>query len=177
MPFDPGQATPGRRRLMPQTFVLRMRRDLSSPTEPPVWPPGVTLETLGAKPDKKLVQAAHSVLEAGFWEGGGGAPIFRQWWKALRKDDEFDPALVFLAMENGFVLGMAQCWTSSFVKDLAVHPGARRRGLGRALMLAAFHAFQQRGATHVDLKVREENVAAQALYHSLGMRVVARDAG
>jgi ribosomal protein S18 acetylase RimI-like enzyme len=72
---------------------------------------------------------------------------------------------------------MAQCWTSSFIKDLAVHPAARRRGLGRALMLATFHAFAQRGSTHVDLKVREENAAAQALYRSLGMRVVARDAG
>ena len=162
---------------MAQTFVLRMRRDLSGPVEPAEWPPGVMMRTLGAKPDKKLVQAAHAVLEAGFWEGGGGAPIFRQWWKALRKDDEFDPALVFLAMEEETVLGMAQCWTSSFIKDLAGHPAARRRGLGRALMLAVFQAFQQRGATHVDLKVREENAAAQALYHSLGMRIVSRDAG
>ena len=162
---------------MAQTFVLRMRRDLSGPVEPAEWPPGVVMRALGAKPDKKLVQAAHAVLEAGFWEGGGGAPIFRQWWKALRKDDEFDPALVFLAMEGETVLGMAQCWTSSFIKDLAVHPAARRRGLGRALMLAVFHTFQQRGAAHVDLKVREENAAAQALYHSLGMRIVSRDAG
>jgi len=162
---------------MAQAFVLRMRRDLSGPVEPPEWPPGVVLRTLSARPDKKLVQAAHAVLEAGFWEGGGGAPIFRQWWKAVSRDDEFDPALVFLAMEGETVLGMAQCWTSSFIKDLAVHPAARRRGLGRALMLATFHAFAQRGATHVDLKVREENAAAQALYHSLGMRIVSRDAG
>lgn len=162
---------------MAQTFVLRLRRDLVGVIAPPVWPAGVTLRTLGARPEKKLAQAAHAVLEAGFWEGGGGAPIFRQWWKALRKDEEFDPALVFLAMEDGAVIGMAQCWTSSFVKDLAVHPAARKRGLGRALMLAAFHAFQQRGATHVDLKVREENAVAQALYRSLGMRVVSRDAG
>lgn len=171
--FDPGTD----RCLMAKTYVLRMRRDLSGSIEAPVWPPGVTLRTLGPKPEKKLAQAAHAVLEAGFWEGGGGAPIFRQWWKAVSKDEEFDPALVFLAMEAGAVIGMAQCWTSAFVKDLAVHPTARRRGLGRALMLAAFHAFAQRGAAYVDLKVREENTVAQALYHSLGMRVVARDAG
>lgn len=162
---------------MAQTFVLRMRRELVGSIEPPVWPAGVALRTLGAKPEKNLAQAAHSVLEAGFWEGGGGAPIFRQWWKAVSKDDEFDPALVFLAMEGSAVIGMAQCWTSSFIKDIAVHPAARRRGLGRALMLAAFQAFAQRGATHIDLKVREENGVAQALYRSLGMRVVARDAG
>ena len=29
---------------------------------------------------------------------------------------------------------MMQCWTSAFVKDLAVHPRARKQGVGRALM-------------------------------------------
>ena len=70
---------------------------------------------------------------------------------------------------------MAQCWTSAFIKDLAVHPRARRRGVGRALMLMAFHAFAKRGATHVDLKVREENASALRLYRDLGMKIIARD--
>lgn len=162
---------------MADGVVLRMRRELSGAQERPVWPAGVSARTLGAKPDRKLAQAAHGVLEAGFWEGGGGAPIFRQWWNALRKDEEFDPGLVFIAMEAGEVIGLAQCWTSAFVKDLAVHPRARRRGLGRALMLTAFHAFAQRGASHVDLKVRAENATAIALYHALDMRIVERERG
>ena len=162
---------------MAETFVLRMRRDLSGALEVPQWPPGIVVRTLGQKPDRKLVQAAHAVLEAGFWEGGGGAPMFRQWWKALRKDREFDPELVFLAREGVDVIGLAQCWTSAFVKDLAVHPRVRRRGIGRALMLAAFNAFAARGATHVDLKVRGENTAAIALYHALRMQTIARERG
>jgi ribosomal protein S18 acetylase RimI-like enzyme len=161
---------------MGKHYVLRMRRDLSESVEPPVWPAGITLRTLAPKPDKKEAKAAHSVLEAGFWEGGGGAPIFPRWWKALRKDSEFDPALVFLAFEGKDVVGMAQCWTSGFIKDLAVQPGARKRGIGRALMLTTFDAFQKRGAAHVDLKVREENETAQRLYASLRMRIVSRDA-
>jgi ribosomal protein S18 acetylase RimI-like enzyme len=160
---------------MAQSQVLRMRRDLSGAIEALPWPDGVVLETLDRKPDKRLVQAAHGVLEAGFWEGGGGAPIFRQWWKALHEDREFDPELVFLALEGAEVIGVAQCWTSAFVKDLAVHPRARRRGVGRALMLAAFHAFAGRGAKHVDLKVREENTGAIALYTSLRMQTVSRE--
>jgi ribosomal protein S18 acetylase RimI-like enzyme len=162
---------------MAQSFVLRMRRELAGEIEAPEWPDGVIVRTLGAKPEKALVQAAHAVLEAGFWEGGGGAPIFRQWWKALRKDKEFDPALIFLAMEGGEVIGVVQCWTSSFVKDLAVHPRARRRGVGRALMLQAFRAFADRGSSHVDLKVREENATAITLYHSLRMQTIAREPG
>jgi len=162
---------------MADGLVLRMRRDLSVALAPPRWPPGVSVRTLGPKPDRRLAQAAHAVLEAGFWEGGGGAPIFRQWWNALRKDAEFDPALLFIATDASGVVGLAQCWTSAFVKDLAVHPQARRRGIGRALMLAAFHAFAQRGAQHVDLKVRAENAAAIALYRSLGMDIVERIGG
>lgn len=182
MRFDAGQAgyprsglnAPPGWRLMPQAFVLLMRRELDGPIEPPSWPAGVSVQTLGAKPDQKLLKAAHAVLEPGYWEGGGGAPIFRKWWNALRKDAEYDPALVFIATDGEGIAGLAQCWTSSFVKDLAVAPRMRRKGLGRALMLAAFSEFARRGAAHVDLKVREDNVSAIALYHSLRMRTIAR---
>lgn len=136
----------------------------------------MALKILGPKPDMALVKGAHSVLEAGYWEGGGGAPIFRQWWKALRKDYEFDPALFFLAIDDEGVAGIAQCWKSAFVKDLAVHPRARRRGIGRALMMTVFHEFAQRGAAYVDLRTREDNTNAQAFYLSLGMTLVAREA-
>lgn len=159
---------------MPQAFVLLMRRDLDEPVEPPIWPTGVSVQTLGAKPDLKLLKAAHAVLEPGYWEGGGGAPIFRKWWNALRKDVEYDPALVFIATDAEGVAGLAQCWTSPFVKDLAVAPRMRRKGLGRALMLVAFSEFARRGAAHVDLKVREDNAGAIALYQSLRMRMIAR---
>ena len=63
------------------------------------------------------------------------------------------------------------------MKDLAVHPRVRRRGIGRALMLTAFHTFERRGARYVDLKVREENLNAQRLYRDLGMTVVGREPG
>ena len=161
---------------MGQHFVLRMRRELSGDIEQPAWPTGVICWTLAPKPDKRDAKAAHSVLEAGFWEGGGGAPIFRKWWPQLHKDSEFDPTVLFLAIEGKDVIGMAQCWTSAFIKDLAVHPRARKRGIGRALMLTTFHAFAKRGVSHVDLKVREENANAQRLYCDLGMTIVSRDA-
>lgn len=161
--------------MMVQPFVLRMRRMLDGPIVHSASSPGVVLETLGPKPDRRLLMGGHAILESGYWEGGGGAPSFRRWWKALRKDEEFDPALVFLAMDSIGVAGMAQCWTSCFVKDLAVHSRARRRGIGRALMLAAFQEFARRGALHVDLKVREENFGAIALYQALGMRIVGRE--
>lgn len=160
--------------MMAGDFVLLMRRDLAGGVEAPHWPAGVSVRIAGTKPEKKFLQAAHAVLEPGYWEGGGGAPIFRQWWKALHKDKEYDPALFFIATDAEGVAGLVQCWTSAFIKDLAVAPRMRRRGLGRALMLHAFDAFAARSAQHVDLKVREDNAAAIALYKSLGMRTIER---
>lgn len=159
--------------MAPKPYVLRMRRDLGGVLPNPEWPPGIQVRTLG----KRDAQAAHDVLAAGYWEGGGGAPKFRQWWSQLNRDSEFDPALCFVAVDPHGVCGLAQCWTSAFVKDLAVHPRARRRGIARALMLTVFEAFDARRADFVDLKVREENVAAQELYRELGMHVVGREPG
>jgi ribosomal protein S18 acetylase RimI-like enzyme len=157
-------------------IVLRMRRDLSGTFGEPYWPAGIRIRALNRK-DRKDAMAAHAVLQASYYEGGGGAPAFKKWWPKLKKDKEFDPTLCFIAEDAEGVVGICQCWSSNFIKDVAVHPRVRRRGLARALMLTAFEAFKARGASHVDLKVREENAAAQRLYEALGMIVVAREPG
>ena len=159
-----------------QPFVLRMRRELKGTHPEPSWPGGIRIRELNHK-DKKEIMAAHAVLESVYYEGGGGAAKFSKWWPQLRKDKEFDPALFFIASDVEGIVGICQCWTSSFIKDVAVIPRARRRGIARALILTAFEAFQKRGAEHVDLKVREENAAAQRLYESLSMTVIAREPG
>lgn len=120
--------------------------------------------------------AVHSLLALGYARGGGEVAAFEDWWSALRGDEEFAADLCFLAVDrSGDILGVAQCWTSAFIKDLVVHPKARRRGLGEALLTTAFQAFQRRGAAHVDLKVRRDNRSALRLYRRLGMREVPID--
>lgn len=162
--------------MTPKPFVLRMRRELRGTHPEPSWPAGIRIYPINAK-DKKQAMAAHAVLESGYYEGGGGAAKFPKWWSQLKRDKEFDPELFFLASDVEGVVGICQCWTSSFIKDVAVVARARRRGIARALVLTAFEAFQKRGASHVDLKVREENAAAQRLYESLSMTVIAREPG
>lgn len=159
---------------MSEPKVLRMRRELAGSLEAPAWPPGVRVRMAGTKPEQRLLEAAHAILGPGYWEGGGGATNFRKWWKTLRTDEEYDPSLFFIAIDDAGVAGLAQCWTSAFVKDLAVAPRLRRRGLARALMLHVFGAFASRGAEHVELKVREDNLPAVSLYKSLGMRTIER---
>jgi ribosomal protein S18 acetylase RimI-like enzyme len=54
--------------------------------------------------------------------------------------------------------------------DLFVAEGGRRRGTGRALMLAAQAHARAAGAVRLDLTTARTNTRAQALYESLGWR-------
>lgn len=55
-----------------------------------------------------------------------------------------------------------------YLAELYVAPAARRRGLGRALLEASIAHARERGAEHMDLGTGEQDVAARALYESLG---------
>lgn len=55
-----------------------------------------------------------------------------------------------------------------YLAELYVVPERRGHGLGRALMNAAIEVARQAGADHMDLNTAEDDVAARALYESLG---------
>jgi len=59
------------------------------------------------------------------------------------------------------------------IQTIAVAPGARRHGLGRALMVAMLDEAGRRRAVEVFLEVRADNPNAQALYRSLGFEQIA----
>ena len=62
-------------------------------------------------------------------------------------------------------------WTDAlecYLAELYVVPERRGRGLGRALMEAAIDLARREGADHMDLGTAEDDVAARALYESLG---------
>lgn len=54
------------------------------------------------------------------------------------------------------------------IQTIAVAESARRRGLGRVLILRMIDEARVRGASEVFLEVRADNPSAQALYASLG---------
>jgi ribosomal protein S18 acetylase RimI-like enzyme len=56
----------------------------------------------------------------------------------------------------------------AYLEELYVAPERRGEGLGRALLEAAMQASRDAGATHMDLGTSEDDVAARALYESLG---------
>jgi ribosomal protein S18 acetylase RimI-like enzyme len=55
-----------------------------------------------------------------------------------------------------------------YLEELYVVPGRRGHGLGRALMEAAIDLARDRGAACMHLGTAEDDVAARALYESLG---------
>ena len=62
-------------------------------------------------------------------------------------------------------------WTPGlecYLAELYVVPPRRGHGLGRALMEAAMDLARRRGADYKDLGTGEDDVAARALYESLG---------
>ena len=62
-------------------------------------------------------------------------------------------------------------WTQAlecYLAELYVVPDRRGQGLGRALMQAAIEHARREGADHMDLGTSEDDVAARALYESLG---------
>lgn len=150
----------------PETY-LRLRKQLNRPLPAAVWPAGIRPEAFDTVNPRLL----HALLDECF--PGGLIADFGDWYGNLTSDAEFDPALCVPALsEAGDVAGFVQCWTSGFVKDLAIAPRYRCRGLGAALMLHAFALFAARGAPHVDLKVQLAEAPARRLYARLGMLAV-----
>jgi ribosomal protein S18 acetylase RimI-like enzyme len=147
-----------------------MRRDLRQASPPAQWPGTSCL--IGFSPE--LAPQVHELLVLGYQQGGGSVPGYEPWYKAFATDPEFDPSLCLIARDAQGLIGVAQCWTSAFIKDLVVHPRARRQGLASALLTHAFEAFRLRGEACVDLKVLEDNHGARLLYETFGMSYVQR---
>ena len=82
-----------------------------------------------------------------------------------------EQASALVALEDGRVLGyvgMMCVLDEGQIINVAVHPDARRRGVGRTLMEAAEAYAKERGIVFLSLEVRESNIAARSLYSSLG---------
>ena len=82
-----------------------------------------------------------------------------------------EQASALVALEDGRVLGyvgMMCVLDEGQIINVAVHPEARRRGVGRRLMEAAQTYAKERGIVFLSLEVRESNIAARSLYSSLG---------
>ena len=99
---------------------------LAGATFAPHWPTGISLKTLADANADQVARDAHGLIAEAF---GDMPQDFEAWWQWLGGDDDYDPALVFVAYDGpGRPMGVAQCWASGYLKDLAVAPAARGQG-------------------------------------------------
>ncbi len=85
--------------------------------------------------------------------------------------------LLFVATEGGDVIGTAMAGYDGhrgWLYSIAVHPIARRKGLGGALVRHAEQALSERGCMKVNLQLLAANEATAAFYKTLGYKVEPR---
>ncbi len=118
--------------------VARLLYDFNREFDSPTLEPGPLAERI-----RLLLTEGHNrILLAG--DGPDGVAVLR-----LR------PSIWSVALE-------------CYLAELYVVPARRGQGLGRALMEAAIALAREEGANYMDLGTSEDDVAARALYESLG---------
>jgi len=110
--------------------------------------------------------------------GGQDAPLSAEARAAMAPGLAAHPAaFALLAWEGEAIVGAAVCvWGfSTFagrpslnVHDLAVLPGHRGRGAGRALLEEVEHRARARGSAKLTLEVHDTNEGAKRLYRRFG---------
>ena len=118
--------------------IGRLLHDFNREFEEPTPP----AEALAERLQQLMVGGETTVLLAG--DGPDGLAVLR-----------FRPAIWSLGLE-------------CYLAELYVLPARRGRGLGRALMLSAIEVARDAGADRMELGTSDDDVAARALYESLG---------
>ena len=106
---------------------------------------------------------------------------FSQPWPYAAFERFLDEPGFLVAVEDGSVVGYVVSNVVpnygrdiGHVKDLAVHPDARGRGVGRRLLERALVSLSIAGAALVKLEVRASNDPALALYRDEGFETMRR---
>ena len=156
----------------PVRHFLRMAIDLEAPPPMPAWPAGVTGRSFEPSDGK----AVHAAVQEAFAEEWAFSPEpFDAFRKRRLESEHFDPALWFVARDGQDVAAAIICdWKRNdvgWISTVAVRPPWRRRGLGLALLHAAFGEFYRRGERRCALGVDTQNpTGAARLYERAGMR-------
>jgi GNAT superfamily N-acetyltransferase len=158
-----------------------MRINMDAPPPAPQLPGGITIRTCNPETDLEAVYLATDEsfrdhfghVDAPFEEG------FARFKHFMTADENFDPALWFLAMDGDEIAGVSLCREKSFenpdigwVNTLGVRRPWRKRGIGLALLRHSFGELYRRGKRMAGLGVDAESLTgALRLYEAAGMYV------
>ena len=159
----------------PARHSHRMEIALDGKRGEPAWPGGVSERTVRVGEERRVYDA---VIEV--WQDTSDPmdETFEEWAHWTTKPSAFDPSLWFLAFDGDELAGFSLCRqdpvdeSAGYVATLGVRRPWRRQGLGEALLLRSFQAFQERGYTRGTLGVDASSpTGATRLYERAGMRV------
>ena len=104
-----------------------------------------------------------------------------RWRKARHLDEDAarDPAGIFVAEQDGEVVGYITTWQDreagiGHIPNVAIAASFRGQGLGRQLIEHALSHFRASGLSHAKIETLVQNQVGNHLYRSLGFREVAR---
>jgi len=166
-------ASLARRGFAPVRQYSEMAIDLRGELHAPEWPLGITARPFRPGVDDRRVWDAD--LEA-FSEHYLFQPrSYEDWRRHHLEAADSDPILWRLAWDGdelvGFVIPI-EGDREAFIDDLAVRKPWRGRGVGRALLLAAFATLRDHGQTVTRLFVDAQNATnAVRVYEAAGMEV------
>ena len=118
-----------------------------------------------ARDDADALVAASGLFDGPVTRESAAAFLARQGHVALLAKDEDGRAVGFV---TGVEMHHPDKGLEMFVYELGVAPGARRQGVGRALMAALADVARERGCYALWTATEDDNVAAQATYRSIG---------
>jgi mycothiol synthase len=163
---------------------FRMVIDLDTPPPAPLWPERISLRNYNHPQD---VERMYRAEEDAFRDHFGYVPEpfetgFERWLHHATKGRNFDPALWFMAMDDGKIAGIIrgrpflnEDRTMGWISSLGVRRPWRQRGLGLALLRHLFAVFHKRGKARAGLAVDASSLTgATRLYRKAGMHVQRR---
>ncbi len=146
---------------------LYLQRSLTEPVPTPRLPPAFHVRHVH---DVSEAGARAVVLAAAF-----GAPAQTERYQQLMQAPGYNIQLDLVAVApDGRFGAFALCWIDPVNKvgqfePVGTAPEFRRMGLGRAVLLEGMRQLQVRGAESVMVIVEEAELAARALYESVGL--------
>lgn len=135
----------------------------------PQWSPEQIMRTAIPGKDDQMI---YEFIQHAFDKPGRVPPSFEDWRETMLGASNFDPGLWFLLYHQNELVGAALCFAYpeyGWIRQIAVDPAQRGRGLGSKLLQYTFSVFSKRGLKSVRLGVESDNENAFRLYEQVGM--------
>ena len=160
-----------------ERVFYRMQIDFNGTIPETKLADGITIRPFRRGEEDRAMYDAFAEAQADEWGQEDPLPYDKWLYYFIEAEPDFDPAAWFLAVEGDTIVGYALCrWTRAgqpnhcTVRYLAVRPAWRKRGIGLALLHAAFTDMQQRGYQGAGLGVDATSyTGADRLYLRAGM--------